>query len=277
MNAFSTPSNEPPPDYSTATQTPALSIPSSSSARPGTSYSTASQASANITTSTSDDQFAFLGHFDTVFLIDDSGSMAGRSWRECSAALEKITPLCTKYDADGIDIHFLNARDEPHFKNVTDPTTIHEIFNEVRPWGSTPTGVRLNRIMKDYIKKLRQAEKAHGDCSSVKPLNIIVITDGDPSDDLQSPLINAAHALDDMEDAEPWQMGVQFVQVGEEPEARRLLESLDDDLSKVSRQQFGKPCRDIVDTVPYNGRSMDRDTLVKVVLGGVNKRYDMME
>lgn len=53
----------------------------------------------------------FLAQFDTTFLIDDSGSMAGRSWREASAALRAIMPICTAYDSDGIDIYFLNRRD----------------------------------------------------------------------------------------------------------------------------------------------------------------------
>lgn len=56
---------------------------------------------------TSDSPYAFLTEFDTVFLIDDSGSMAGRSWRETAAALSAITPICTSHDADGIDIYFL--------------------------------------------------------------------------------------------------------------------------------------------------------------------------
>ncbi|KAK3077221.1 hypothetical protein LTS18_010880, partial [Coniosporium uncinatum] len=47
-----------------------------------------------------DDPYAFLSTFDTLFLIDDSGSMAGRSWRETAAALEAITPICTAHDAD---------------------------------------------------------------------------------------------------------------------------------------------------------------------------------
>jgi hypothetical protein len=59
---------------------------------------------------TADSPYAFLTQFDTIFLIDDSGSMAGRSWRETSAALRAIVPICTAHDADGIDIYFLNHR-----------------------------------------------------------------------------------------------------------------------------------------------------------------------
>jgi hypothetical protein len=41
---------------------------------------------------TADSEYAFLTQFDTVFLIDDSSSMAGRSWRETKEALSTITP-----------------------------------------------------------------------------------------------------------------------------------------------------------------------------------------
>jgi hypothetical protein len=48
----------------------------------------------------------------------------------------------------------------------------------------------------------------------VKSLNIIVITDGVPSDDVESVIVRAAKRLDQC-NAEPWQVGIQFFQVGE--------------------------------------------------------------
>jgi len=189
MNAFTTPSNEPPPAYTPApTPLPATAPhPQQPSSSP----------------STSDDPYTFLSTFDTVFLIDDSGSMAGRSWRECSLALESITPICTTHDADGIDIHFLNQPDRPVHHNVRDASTVHETFSTVRPQGGTPTGQRLNAILKPYLRDL---ERRGGEV--VKPLNIIVITDGVPSDDVESVLIAAARKLDRL-DAVAWQVGVQ--------------------------------------------------------------------
>lgn len=64
--------------------------------------------------SISDDPYAFLSSFDTVFLIDDSGSMAGRSWRETGDAIRAITPICTSHDSDGIDLYFLNTPNRAH-------------------------------------------------------------------------------------------------------------------------------------------------------------------
>lgn len=190
-----------------------------------------------------DDPYNFLNSFDTIFLIDDSGSMAGSRWRETSAALKTITPICTQHDADGIDIYFLNHADSSFHHNVTSTGTVHEIFETVRPGGGTPTGQRLNQILKPYLRKFA----ANPD--SVKPINIICITDGEPSDDVESPLIAAAKKLDKL-DAPAWQVGVQFFQVGKDEEAKRHLKQLDDELAEIAGDD---ELRDIVDTVPFTG------------------------
>jgi len=254
MNAFTTPANEPPPAY---TATPA-------SAPAGTP--TAQGPLTTSSTSTKDDPYAFLSSFDTVFLIDDSGSMAGRSWRETANALEAITPMCTAHDADGIDIYFLNARDNVWYRNITMPSTVTEIFSAVRPQGGTPTGQRLNQILKPYLARYTE------DPDHTKPLNIIVITDGEPSDDVESPIINAAKKLDKL-DAPAWQVGIQFFQVGREPGAREHLKQLDDELGEIA----GGELRDIVDTVPWKGEGdeeLNATGILKVLLGAVNRRLD---
>lgn len=234
--------NEPPPAYTPSTVAPAAD----------------------------DDRFAFLSTFDTVFLVDDSGSMAGRSWRETAAALESITPVCTAHDADGIDIHFLNhgAGDPTRYRNITSTEAVQHIFGMVTPMGGTPTGIRLHHILKPYLQRYKV------DPNGTKPLNIVVITDGVPSDDVESVIISAAKQLDRV-DAPAWQVGIQFFQVGNELGAAAALQELDDGLSEVAGG-----IRDMVDTVPWGGsssgggQSLSGDELLKVVLGSVNRRLD---
>lgn len=174
-------------------------------------YSPASNAapipSVQVTAATdgADDPYAFLSSFDTIFLVDDSGSMAGSRWTETRQALEAITPICTAHDADGIDIMFLNRRDNEHYHNVVSTSTVREIFSTVSPGGGTPTGQRLNQILKPYLRRY----EANPD--GTKPINIICITDGEPSDDVESPIIAAAKKLDKL-DAPSWQIGIQFFQ-----------------------------------------------------------------
>jgi len=146
MNAFTTPSNEPPPAYSRIDNTIPITPNNASNSVSNNAFPAAS---------TADDRYAFLNTFDTIFLIDDSGSMAGRSWRETGAALETIAPICVAHDADGIDIHFLNADDSPNFHNVTSAAAVRQIFTSVRPLVGTPTGQRLNQILKPYLRRCK--------------------------------------------------------------------------------------------------------------------------
>lgn len=227
-----------------------------------------------------DSPYAFLRTFDTIFLIDDSGSMAGRSWRETAAALAAIAPVCTAHDPDGIDVYFLNHRN-PHasnnnggYTNITTTTRVQNLFQTVRPLGGTPTGTRLNQILRPYLAEVAESMErvSHGHEPTVKPLNIIVVTDGVPSDDVESVIVSAARKLDSM-NAEPWQVGIQFFQVGREPEAREMLTDLDDALSSAYH------IRDMVDTVPWNGDEADSEGLtaqglLKVCLGSVVRRWD---
>lgn len=284
--------NEPPPAYSSVPGSGASAYPSA----PSPAYAvrdpspTPSRLSA-ITTTTPEDPYAFLTSFDTIFLIDDSGSMVGRSWREVQSALSSITPICTAHDADGVDIYFLNHR-SPYpasqsqgkasggYANVTDASTVERVFTSVRPGGMTPTGTRLNHILKAYLRHYEAAvERAGGDpdATDVKPINVIMITDGVPSDDPESVLLSVAQKLDRLE-APPHQVGVQFFQVGNEPGAAEALRTLDDDLAEL-----GGGVRDMVDTVTFNARSggvtgtvpvLSGDGILKVVLGAVVKRLD---
>ena len=108
-------------------------------------------------------------------------------------------------------------------------------------------------------------------------MNLIVLTDGVPSDDVESVLLSAAKKLDKL-DAPPFQVGVQFFQVGNEEGAKEALEELDDGLSELVEGGV----RDIVDTVTWTGgRSSSEggigltgDAILKVCLGSVIRRLD---
>ncbi|PHH60957.1 hypothetical protein CDD81_1014 [Ophiocordyceps australis] len=240
------------------------------------------------------DPFYFLYLFDTVFLIDDSSSMLGRRWREVQAALRQLAPVCTSHDDDGIDLYFMNHRSDapgwmasppmahvaalpPEGKassgyyNVTDAGTVEAIFNSVRPCGPTPTHDRLRHIIDAYMAQLSAAASL----LDVRPLNVIVLTDGRPGPEQANgfnphdplPLIvHYAQALDFMR-APLYQLGIQFIQVGDDAGATAALEALD-----KLRGGF----RDIVDTTKYDGRDgpLTADAILKAVLGGVDRRLD---
>lgn len=204
----------------------------------------------------SDSPYAYLGDFDTILLIDDSGSMAGGSWREVATVLETIAPICTVWDADGIDIHFLNKPDNKEFGNVTSAAAVQRIFREVEPHGATPIGRRLHAILSPYIKNVRSCTYSKNELP--KPMNIIVITDGIPTDDPESVIVRAARELDILE-APSWQVGIQFFQVGGDLAATSALVELGDSLEKIYH------IRDMVDTVAWkDGERLDGEFVLKV-------------
>ncbi|KAK1973327.1 hypothetical protein LZ30DRAFT_611179 [Colletotrichum cereale] len=234
-----------------------------------------------INVSTPEDPYAFLSSFDTIFLIDDSSSMAGSSWSEVQNILRDITPICTSHDDDGIDLYFLNNKTSNSgnaragkaaggYYGIRRAQMVPEIFKTVLPSGATPTGQRLRVILRPYLQLLERKD----DVESVKPINIIVITDGAPSDDVESTIISAAKKLDKL-DAPMHQVGVQFFQVGNNHGAREALRELDDGL--VSR--FDGNLRDMVDTVSWKAGArgvLTADSILKVVLGAVVRRLDRL-
>lgn len=239
-------------------------------------------------TSADDSPYAYLKEFDTIFVVDDSSSMLGPRWKEAEEAIAAIAPICTTYDRDGIDIYFLNHRRASMsdaagaYRNVTTATRVREIFKSVQPRGVTPFGKRLAEILMPYVRRVERmtaATNADGVLTDpslfVKPLNIIAITDGRFTDDAESIIIQTAKDLDGPAcRAVPWQVGIQFFQIGTDQAAAQYLQELDDDLVKTAK---GQGLRDIVDTVPWKGNSgqtLNADGIMKCVLGAVHKKYD---
>jgi len=75
--------------------------------------------------------------------------------------------------------------------------------------------------------------------------------------------VKVAKILDQM-NARVAQVGIQFVQIGDNEGATAYLQRLDDDLAKQG-------IRDIVDTTLPEGKDLD---LVKILIGAVNRRVD---
>ena len=180
---------------------------------------------------TVDDDYGSLREIDTVLLIDDSGSMAAcdcRSnngarisrWEETRTALESMLPIVTKRDPDGIDVYFLNhkssdpgdrseGRAGTGYRNITSVKKVKQLFGQVRPSGVTPTGQRIRDILTPYVKHVDEQNKRG---IAVKKLNILCITDGVATDNLEEDIVEFARKLD--------QMGAIARQVGKSTEVQ---------------------------------------------------------
>ncbi|KAL2020791.1 hypothetical protein VTK56DRAFT_7989 [Thermocarpiscus australiensis] len=277
----------PPPPYSEVAPNPTITMQSADPARAPSPAPSASSARSDRSITSPEDPYAFLSSFDTIFLIDDSGSMAGGSWREVKEALRAIAPICTAHDDNGIDVYFLNARSggrggsaaDPSgvggYRNIKSAEQVERLFARVRPAGGTPTGTRINHILKPYLRHYAEqvARTGNPDDCGVRPVNMIVITDGVPTDDPESVIVSIARKLDSLE-APPHQVGIQFFQVGRERGAAEALKELDDGLAEQ-----GGGVRDMVDTVTWDGRDgaahvLSAEAILKTVLGAVVKRLD---
>ncbi|KAF7352274.1 hypothetical protein MVEN_01191100 [Mycena venus] len=247
---------------------------------------------------TLEDALEILRKYDTVILVDDSGSMTlpgskrGKTrWNEAGEALETLAETAQRYDGDGIDIYFLNNKTAS--LNIKSPSEVRALFAKVKPSGATPTGERLDQILKPRLRILEDAsiepdgtptDKKSGD--EIKRVNIIVITDGEATDNPKYSIIDAASRLKAMPNLcmiqacrfplnremlfdSIYQLGIQFVQIGNDSRATKALKELDDDLHKT------RNIRDIVDTTPYSKLNpVTADGLIKVLLGGINRRID---
>ncbi|KAG8775847.1 hypothetical protein FRC12_001236 [Ceratobasidium sp. 428] len=208
-----------------------------------------------------------LSRYDTQFLIDDSRSMRGSRWNEAQGALAGLARTALKYDDDGVEIFFLNAVDAG--KTVKTEEDINQLFASVVQSPGTPTGKRLEDLLTAYITKLEASKHGSGGMA-IKPLNLIVVTDGEPSDDPESVIVAAARRLD-AGNFPITQVGIQFIQVGNDVWASKALRDLDNNLSVRNN------VRDIVDTRPYAGRPLTPGLLIKMLLGGINRRVDKID
>ena len=120
---------------------------------------------------------------------------------QAQSALASLADIAAQYDADGIDVYFLNSTKEGkgmtvgprrEFKLYTadnllcryvaqQASQVQRLFNSVQPCGMTPIGERLDRLLRAYMKRL-DAAKANGQEDTIRPVNFIILTDGTASE-----------------------------------------------------------------------------------------------
>ncbi|KAI1632945.1 hypothetical protein F4809DRAFT_644926 [Biscogniauxia mediterranea] len=231
----------------------------------------------------SEDPCAPLKYFNTMLLIDDSEHMEGAHWAEVEQILEMIAPVLTKYDPNGIDMEFVNywslgylltgrrgytrvvtADGDPEM-----PDNVKAVFAKASPKGRCKMDKRLRAILEDYLEEYEEQLRDTGE--RIRPLNLIVITSGVTDDTPYYTLVWAARELDRL-GAPPYQVGIQFFQVGSEPDATWALWAVDDRMHKE------EGVRDIVDTVTWTDGPgvLSPGALLKTILGAVKRSIDRM-
>jgi hypothetical protein len=180
-----------------------------------------------------------LSGYDIIVGIDRSGSMgdpgkSGKSkWEEAQEGTKALVREAIKVDSDGVTLCLFNGADTlKEYKNVKDAAVVDQIFTENSPMSGTPTNVLLNKYLGEYLT----AKKAG---NNPKPIILGVVTDGEPTDRkaTKAAIINATK---DME--KDGEIGISFIQIGNDPGATSFLQDLDDNLQNEGAKF------DIVDT-----------------------------
>lgn len=194
-----------------------------------------------------EDKYSILDSYDTVFLVDDSPSMAGARWDWVKKILDYSTAVATHYDPDGIDVHFLNNK-SANQDNIKDPAIAVAVHQNIVLRGNTPILDQLSRHLNNYIYKF---ERRRADDLNFKGYNLIILTDGEPNKEFEDPndisdgedarihsaayrlirksIVRAARALDRTQ-AERTQVGIQFCQIGNDDGANAFFRYLDNQL-----------------------------------------------
>ncbi len=193
---------------------------------------------------------------DYVLIIDKSGSMSVEDmpghrsrWSAMQESTQALARKCEKLDPDGITVYLFSGRFK-RFDNVTS-AKVDQIFQEYEPSGSTNLAAVLDDAIQGYLRR-----KAGGQAQAGAV--IVVVTDG-AADDRRAVLkvvIEASRQLDRDEE-----LGISFIQIGQDPDATEFLRVLDDELH-TSGAKF-----DICDTITLE--DMEDISLTEVLLNAI--------
>ena len=158
--------------------------------------------------------------YDYILVLDKSGSMSGVSttlegrtrWDEAQEFTENFARFADKHDDDGLTVITFSSSNKVYDGVHADK--VHEIFSTCQPGGSTNLAGALDEAFK---KKY----------SSSKPAIILVMTDGIPDSvtAVQKSIVAATNKIEKDGD-----IGIQFVQIGDDKDATKFLADLDDNL-----------------------------------------------
>lgn len=195
--------------------------------------------------------FLHLDQFDTIVLVDDSGSMlTDLRWGQAHYALYRLVSIASKYVKEGVMAHFLgHYGDRRPPSRLKSPRDVDQLLRGVRPKGYTRIGKRLEEILNGFIARVEKTE------DNIKPVNILVLTDGELGECSDSvifwPEYVIARAATILKD-KCCKVGIQFVQIGNKVDAGEFMQSMQSKLEEYKiRGMVGitlwNPEEDIVD------------------------------
>lgn len=223
-----------------------------------------------------------LALVDVVLLCDDSGSMIacdyGERWNsDLKMILKYISKIICLFDTDGITLRFFNTSERPEFDNINSPEKIDSIVAGVHPSGGTPIGESLRRkITSPFFNIIRGVN-----LETIKPLVVIIITDGEPTDNYSNSVETVITSTKNdllSKGFSGTEVSYSFVQVGKDKNAQAFLDSIDN----------SSTIGDVVDATSYfefeeeqcrsKGFSLSVELyIIKLLLASFNRSWDDMD
>ncbi|KAF2006619.1 hypothetical protein P154DRAFT_615336 [Amniculicola lignicola CBS 123094] len=212
----------------------------------------------------------FFARRDIKFLVDDALSMS-RHWDEATFLLETLVRKARGQDPDGMDLSFTISKDNVAKKD--DPAAFRHAMSRATP--GTPSRAKcsprtsmkipLGELLWDYYDRV---VKSH---DTVNKLTIIVLTDGlwsDKRDDLEVEIVDFHKRLrrKTKNPTNERRVSVQFIQFGDDAEARERLRRLDDDM----------PYRDVPDMIDCESFAI-KGNIYKMLLGSFVEEMDAIK
>ncbi|KAF1965632.1 hypothetical protein BU23DRAFT_627156 [Bimuria novae-zelandiae CBS 107.79] len=218
-----------------------------------------------------------LALYDIVLYIDDSGSMAfeenGERIKDLRLILERVAFAATLFDADGINIRFMNTNLAPGMgDHIAQEAQIESLMRGVQFKGLTPMGTSLEKkVIDDLIGKARAGQFR-------KPVLVLSVTDGQPAGEPQNKVFEVINKA--VQSLPPGGIAFQFAQVGNDQAARQFLGKLDEDpqLDKFidCTSNFENEQEEMSRANPPVDLTPDM-WILKLLLGAIDSSYDTQD
>jgi len=217
---------------------------------------------------------AALALYDVVIVADDSGSMAfeenGERIEDLKMIAQKVSEVATLFDDDGILVRFMNS--DVQGNGIRSPADVSSLLGEVQYSGLTPLATSLqSKVLGPIVFSLA------GSGQLAKPVLVITITDGEPTDNPKDLVVNVIKDAQSRLAAQygPKAVAFEFCQVGKDQRAQAFLARLDTD------PQVGGSidCTSYyeMESAEYVRRGINLSPqlwLVKMMCGAIDPSYD---
>lgn len=218
-----------------------------------------------------------LALYDIWLYIDDSGSMqfeeGGERIKDLRLILERVAFAATLFDADGINVRFMNTNLPDNLSNhVAQESQIENLMRGVQFKGLTPMGTSLKKkVIEPLIQQARSGQFR-------KPVLVITVTDGQPAGEPQNAVLDTINEA--VRSLPPGGIAFQFAQVGNDQAARAFLGKLDEDpqLDKFidCTSNFENEQEEMARANPPVDLTPDQ-WILKLILGAIDSSYDTQD